>query len=484
MDLRPPHGISTGVEIIPEAEAGREFQTHGPGTTSESSAEGSKGGAVGGKGKGAGGGGGGGGGGAEAFLKLSEGEKEELQRKMVKQVEYYFSDQNLPSDNHLLRLMRKDAHGFVPLKNILEFKKMKAMTPPKAGIAASITFLAAAIKAHSTSLVTSEDGKKLRRHDMDVEEIKTKTVVAENLPDSYTAQSLKALFSKVGTVHMVKVVNPETGSAGGGGARLESHHLGEVIVTNKVHAIVQFDSVAEADRAVNELSDSNSWRRGLNVRHLVKPFSKKASAHHQHHHSNHQREKTKKADEETGGGGGGSGGNRSDGTGGGESTDGATAATDGINAASSLSSTPPSDSSFSDHPEASLGSVGSTSGADAGTSGGGGHARKGRHGGKKGGKGGKGVVAREGGAMGVGGSPGTTPPRLRAHGHGHGDGHVGTPPKAAIYGSPLGQGWTHGESGSKPPKGPRMPDGTRGFTMGRGKALPPQMITTSLVQRG
>ncbi|GMG98836.1 hypothetical protein Nepgr_000676 [Nepenthes gracilis] len=49
-----------------------------------------------------------------------------LRENIVKQIEYYFSDENLQTDHYLISLM--DDHGWVPISVIAEFKRVKRMT--------------------------------------------------------------------------------------------------------------------------------------------------------------------------------------------------------------------------------------------------------------------------------------------------------------------------------------------------------------------
>ncbi|CAL9231086.1 unnamed protein product [Arabidopsis halleri] len=53
-------------------------------------------------------------------------EKLDLRDRVLKQVEYYFSDENLENDHYLISLM--DEEGWVPTKIIAGFKRVKAMT--------------------------------------------------------------------------------------------------------------------------------------------------------------------------------------------------------------------------------------------------------------------------------------------------------------------------------------------------------------------
>ncbi|CAH8362377.1 unnamed protein product [Eruca vesicaria subsp. sativa] len=53
-------------------------------------------------------------------------EKLDLQGRVIKQIEYYFSDENLENDKYLISLM--DEQGWVPIKIIADFKRVKMMT--------------------------------------------------------------------------------------------------------------------------------------------------------------------------------------------------------------------------------------------------------------------------------------------------------------------------------------------------------------------
>ncbi|KAL3335820.1 hypothetical protein AABB24_031843 [Solanum stoloniferum] len=76
-----------------------------------------------------------------------------LRESILKQIEYYFSDQNLLNDHYLLSLM--DDQGWVPISIIADFKRVKKMST-------DIAFIIDALQASSTVEVK---GDKLRRRD-------------------------------------------------------------------------------------------------------------------------------------------------------------------------------------------------------------------------------------------------------------------------------------------------------------------------------
>ncbi|KAK6772930.1 hypothetical protein RDI58_028168 [Solanum bulbocastanum] len=133
----------------------------------------------------------------------SERLSDEACQKIINQVEFYFSDINLATTDHLIRIMFKDPEGYVPMSVVASFKKIKALTSNHAYVAK--------ILECSTKLVVSEDGRKVRRQfplsEKDLEEL-------------------------------------------------------------QLHAFVEYESIELAEKAVMELNDEDNWRNGLKVRIL------------------------------------------------------------------------------------------------------------------------------------------------------------------------------------------------------------------------
>ncbi|XP_002980176.2 la-related protein 6C [Selaginella moellendorffii] len=190
---------------------------------------------------------------------------EDTRAQVVQQVEFYFSDANLPTDNYLMKFIKKDPEGFVPIPIIGSFRKIKQLTKNYGALAAALR--------SSSKLVVSEDGKKVRRAeplaDIDLDEIQGRTVVAENLPEDHSIQSLEKLFGTIGSVKMVRVCEP--GSANSvNNAALAKHSKTDRVVSNKLHALVEYETLEQAEKAVAELTDQRNWRSGLHVRLLLR----------------------------------------------------------------------------------------------------------------------------------------------------------------------------------------------------------------------
>ncbi|KAJ7525119.1 hypothetical protein O6H91_17G037000 [Diphasiastrum complanatum] len=329
---------------------------------------------------------------------LKSAASEDLKAKIAKQVEFYFSDNNLPTDNHLMKFVKKDPEGFVPIPVVASFRKMKSLTKNHAVVAA-------ALRA-SSLLVVSEDGKKVRRAqplpDVDLEEVQSRTVVAENLPEDHSIQQMEQLFGTVGNVKLVRICQPE--AANGANQTAAKFCKTDLVVSNKLHALVEYESVEEAERAVAELTDERNWRSGLRVRLLIRrTFQGKYG--HQYLIKG-----------------------RKLGT---DAVEGNEIEEDAATGDGSLDKSGDEPGQQTEASEEYLGDVVS--------------------------------YEKDGGRRGRG--------RNRGRGRGSGQyitntgrGHLpGTPPQTS---SPLTSDFI-----GKPPPGPRMPDGTRGFTFGRGKLL-------------
>ncbi|KAK7285672.1 hypothetical protein RJT34_20450 [Clitoria ternatea] len=196
---------------------------------------------------------------------------DEASQKILNQVEYYFSDLNLATTDHLMRFINKDPEGFVPISVVASFKKIKALVTSHSQLAT--------ILRNSSKLVVNEDGKKIKRRypltESDMEELQSRIVVAENLPEDHCHQNLMKVFSAVGSVKTIRTCPPQTANSGASSAsrsgKVDGMHL-----SNKLHAFVEYESVELAERAVGELNDEGNWRSGLRVRLMLRRMSKPA----------------------------------------------------------------------------------------------------------------------------------------------------------------------------------------------------------------
>ncbi|CAO2171501.1 unnamed protein product [Urochloa humidicola] len=185
---------------------------------------------------------------------------DELRDQIVKQVEYYFSDENLPTDEFMLKYMKKNKKGFFPIETIASFKKMKKL-------AQDLSVIVAALRT-SSKLVVSPDGKRVRRlHPLPQNELKDSkksTVLVENLPPDFSMESIQEKFGRVGKVVNVTINDPELVKESLTAKKLD------FVLSTKVHALIDYEAVEAAEKAVATLSDESNWRTGMKVRLLSK----------------------------------------------------------------------------------------------------------------------------------------------------------------------------------------------------------------------
>ncbi|XP_037495322.1 la-related protein 6B [Jatropha curcas] len=295
-----------------------------------------------------------------------------------------------------MRFINKDPEGYVPISVVASFKKIKAAINNNSQLAS--------ILRNSSKLVVSEDGKKVRRlhplTESDVEELQSRIVVAENLPEDHCHHNLMKIFSSVGSVKTIRTCPPQT-SGGGASSASRSTKADGMHFSNKLHAFVEYESVEIAEKAVIELNDEESWRSGLRVRLMLKRTSK------------HTQARGKKGHD-------GSGHSEED-----------EASTSEQQPNEKQHESPPQHHDVHSHEQSGEDHANDKEGAH----------RKGRNKGHR----------NKGRGRGQ-------------HHHNNRGNHVGTPPSNNPVMSEL-------PTVAKQPPGPRMPDGTRGFAMGRGKPL-------------
>uniref|UniRef100_K3XGR7 HTH La-type RNA-binding domain-containing protein n=1 Tax=Setaria italica TaxID=4555 RepID=K3XGR7_SETIT len=189
---------------------------------------------------------------------------DELRDQIVKQVEYYFSDENLPTDEFLLKYVKKNKKGFVPIETIASFRRMKKLVQ-------DLSVIAAALRT-SRNLVVSPDGKRVRRlHPLPQNELKDpkkSTVLVENLPPDFSMESIQEKFGRVGKVVNITVNDPELVKES------STAKKPAFILSSKVHALVEYEAVEAAEKAVTTLSDESNWRTGMKVRLISKGSAK------------------------------------------------------------------------------------------------------------------------------------------------------------------------------------------------------------------
>lgn len=187
---------------------------------------------------------------------LLEPPDEELQNKIISLVEFYFSNDSILKDAFLLKHVRRNRFGFVSIKLITSFKKMKSLTKDYRVVAYSLK--------NSKKLELNEECTKVRRQeplpDYD-ETVPSRTVIALNLPfENPTLENISEIFSKCGCIANFRILRPGS-SIPTDLVKFSSKHpeLGATMC-----AVVAFETYDQAKKAC-EILNSNDWRKGMRV---------------------------------------------------------------------------------------------------------------------------------------------------------------------------------------------------------------------------
>jgi la-related protein 6 len=182
---------------------------------------------------------------------------DELRDKIIKQVEFYFSDANILKDAFLLKHVRRNKQGYVSIKLITSFKKMKSMTKDYRVVAFSLR--------HSDKLEVNEEGRKVRRKDPLPEFDETtpsRSVVVVNLPmENPTIENVAEIFAKCGEVSLIRILRP--GKTIPQDVKKHSNKHPEIGTTTC--AVIEFEKHEHAKFAADTLNDIDDWRKGMRV---------------------------------------------------------------------------------------------------------------------------------------------------------------------------------------------------------------------------
>jgi len=191
---------------------------------------------------------------------------DELCEQVVQQVEFYFSDANITKDKFLLKHVKRNKEGFVSLKLISSFKRVKHLTKDWRQVAV-------AIERKSKKLEVNDLKTKVRRLDALPEYDETtpsRTVVALNLPiERPTIEAVAELFKVCGEIVLVRILRP--GNPIPADVKPFSNKHPEM--TDKVCALVEFEKTEFAHKAVKDLCKEGE--EGMKVMELTAPPPKK-----------------------------------------------------------------------------------------------------------------------------------------------------------------------------------------------------------------
>ncbi|XP_063016994.1 la-related protein 6-like [Melospiza melodia melodia] len=201
----------------------------------------------------------------------------QLLRRIVAQVEFYLSDENLARDAFLLKHVQKNKMGFVSIKLLTSFKKVKYLTRDWRLTLYALKF--------SALLEVNKEGTKVRRrlpipeHLLSIPPSKLLLVWElqpreQDLPLQKTfLDTITRIFSPFGAIASIRLLRP--GRKLPSDVRRYSARFPELL--SRCCALVEYESLESARSAADSIGQCD-WRSGIRVVRLSgKGGKKKAS---------------------------------------------------------------------------------------------------------------------------------------------------------------------------------------------------------------
>jgi len=129
----------------------------------------------------------------------------ELTKKLIELIEFYLSDEYLAKDKYLLRQIRCKSEGYISIKLMTSFKKVKKLTRDWRSVRFALL--------QSPNLIVSPEGFRVKRATQLPENLRKprllSSVVTIRLTDELSAvDALTSKFSKYGEIGLVRILKP------------------------------------------------------------------------------------------------------------------------------------------------------------------------------------------------------------------------------------------------------------------------------------
>ena len=181
----------------------------------------------------------------------------ELRERIVKQVEWYFSDENLLKDSFLMKHINRNKQGYVSLKLVASLRKVKTLTKDWQAVLVSVR--------DSSLLALNDEETKIRRiapaPKVDYSHV-SRTIIVTNYPDSDpTIHDIEKQFGRFGDVTLVRMLHP------GRAIPLDVKPCKEQFPSlgKELCILVEYESEEGAKVAFRKFNSQQSWRDDMKV---------------------------------------------------------------------------------------------------------------------------------------------------------------------------------------------------------------------------
>ncbi|GBM87748.1 La-related protein 6 [Araneus ventricosus] len=170
---------------------------------------------------------------------------EETANAILKMVELYLSDANILKDPFLLKHVRRNKEGYVSLKLLASFRKVRSLSRNWKAVAYSVQ--------KSTMLALNSEGTKVKRltplPDYDETVTSRSVIVSGFSSDKPSVDSVSEMFSNCGDIALVRILRPG-GSIPSDVKRFLSKNPE---IQSKICALVEFEEHAAARKALESV---------------------------------------------------------------------------------------------------------------------------------------------------------------------------------------------------------------------------------------
>ena len=185
----------------------------------------------------------------------------ELKEKIISQTEFLFSDENLEKDGFLLKHVKRNKEGYVNLKLLSSFKKMRS-------ICKDYKVICEALKDSALLLMNEECTKIKRKNPLPeklFEQPPVRFVVVSNMKiENPSMDFISDLFKERGEIVSVRIVRQGKKYP----ADLQSHFAHNPDLVSETVAVVEFECADTASKVVKEGLDDTHKDIQVNLLHL------------------------------------------------------------------------------------------------------------------------------------------------------------------------------------------------------------------------
>ncbi|GIY17978.1 la-related protein 6 [Caerostris extrusa] len=186
---------------------------------------------------------------------------------ILKMVEYYLSDANILKDPFLLKHVRRNKEGYVSLKLLASFRKVRSLSRNWKAVAYSIQ--------KSSLLALNSEGTKVKRltplPDYDETVTSRSVIVSGFSSDKPSVDSVSEMFSSCGDIALVRILRP----GGSIPSDVKKFLSKNPDMQSKICALVEFEEHAAARKALESVQVPGISVISVAIKEKVTPESPK-----------------------------------------------------------------------------------------------------------------------------------------------------------------------------------------------------------------